>query len=88
MVLVLAALLHAAEVNKSACDHERSRTCREVLQQVKADISICLHCCKSYRGFGMFAAACTANGDKSKLSANRRLSSTSHPRHVSQLSTC
>ena len=43
LVLVLAALLHAAEVNKAACDHERSRTCREVLQQVKPDTSAHLY---------------------------------------------
>lgn len=36
LVLVPAALLHAAEVNQTSCDHERSRSSREVLQQVDA----------------------------------------------------
>ena len=43
LVLVPTTLLHAAEVNITSCDHERSRSSREVLQQVKADTSLHLH---------------------------------------------
>lgn len=39
LVLGLAALLHV-EANKASCDHERSRACREVLQQVKTETSV------------------------------------------------
>ena len=51
LVLVPAALLHAAEINKTSCDHERSRSSREVLQQVKANTSLHLHRVQKLTGF-------------------------------------